>query len=195
MKRALPAALIAIIVVVALIIIIPMVGGIDHKDVSTEASQENFIDYAVDYETFANENSLEFEASTAAVVSTGSYSQTYTLEADNYKVSVAVSNTDGYEIVEVSYGAHYDDEGSLQSVDDEVLSTMVSAYNLIGAVEIAKDDVLKVIEDADEEDDYYLYGYERIEKCGDYPTYISYASDNPQSEELRISGITEYCMK
>ena len=195
MKKALLAALIVIIVVISLILIIPMFGGIDHKKVSIEASQENFIDYALEYESFANENSLDFEASAASVTSQGNYSQTYTLSSDSCKISVTVSNASGYETVEVSYGKHFDKDGALQNVSEETVNTVISAYGLIGAVEITKDDVLNVISDAGESDGYYLYGYEKIEKCGDYPTYVSYSSDNPKSEELKLSGITKKCKK
>ncbi len=195
MKKALLTALVVIIVVVALILIIPLFGGLDHKKVSIEASQENFIDYALQYENFAKENSLSFEASAANVTAQGSYSQIYTLSSDNCKISVTVSNTGEYEIVEVSYGKHFDKDGSLKNISDGTINTVVSAYSLIGAAKITKDDVLNVISDAHESDGYYLYGYERIEKCGDYPTYVSYSSDNPKSEELKLSGITQKCKK
>lgn len=195
MKKALLTALIVIIVVVSLILIIPLFGGIDHKKISNEASQENFIDYALQYENFANENSLTFEASPASVTAQGSYSQIYTLSSENCKISVTVSNSSGYEIVEISYGKHFDKDGSLQQLNDETINSVISAYGLIGAVEITKDDVLNVISDADESEGYYLYGYEKIEKCGDHPTYVSYSSDNPKSEELKLSGITKKCKK
>ena len=195
MKKALLTALIVIIVVVSLILIIPMFGGIDHKKVFLEASQENFIDYALQYENFAKESSLTFVSSPASVTAQGSYSQIYTLSSDSCKISVTVSNSNGYEIVEVSYGKHFDKDGSLQGISDETINSVISAYSLIGAVEITKNDVLDVISNAEESDGYYLYGYERIEKCGDYPTYVSYSSDNPKSEELKLSGITQKCKK
>lgn len=195
MKKALLTALAVIIVAVSLILIIPMFGGIDHKKVSIDASQENFIDYALQYENFAKENSLSFEASAASITAQGSYSQIYTLSSDSCKISVTVSNTGEYEIVEVSYGKHFDTDGSLKNINDDTMNTVISAYSLIGAVEITKDDVQNVISDADEADGYYLYGYERIEKCGDHPTYVSYSSDNPKSEELKLSGITQKCKK
>ncbi len=195
MKKALLSALIIIIVAVSLILIIPLLGGIDHKNISAEASQENFINYELEYKNFAKNNSLSFETSAAGFSAGGSYSQTYTLSSDNYKMSVTVSNSNGYEIVEVSYGKHFDNDSSIGKINYETVNSIISAYSLVGAVDITKDNVLKTISDAEEEDGYYLYGYEKIEKCGDYPTYVSYSSDNPKSEELKLSGITKKCKK
>ena len=195
MKKSLLAALIVIIVAIALILIIPMFGGIGHKKISAEASHENFIDYALQYESFAKKNSLSFEASPASVTPQGNYSQVYTLSSDNYKISVTVSNINKYEIIEVSYGKHFYNEGALQNISDDTLNAIISAYSLIGAVEITKDDVLNIISDSEESEGYYLYGYERIEKCDDYPTYVSYSADNPKSEALKLSGITKKCIK
>lgn len=195
MKKALLSALIIIIVAVLLILIIPLFGGIDHKKISAEVSQENFINYELEYKNFAKENSLSFEASPAGFTAGGSYSQIYTLSSDSYKMSVTVSNSNGYEIVEVSYGKHFDNDGSIGKINDETVNSIVSAYALLGAVDITKDNVLDTVSDAEEKEGYYLYGYERIEKCGDYPTYVSYSSDNPKSEELKLSGITKKCKK
>lgn len=192
MKKTIFAAFVIVVIIVAAILIIPNIGGMRHKDITREVSQENFIDYETQYRKYASDNGLEFKAA-AAAEAPGGYAQTYNLSNDKGKLAVTVGNYGGYEIVEVSYACHHEKDGKLKSIDGSVIDEMLGAYGLIGAAEISKEDVSAAVEDAEEQEGYLLYGYERVEKCGDHPTTITYTADSTQDERIVLSGITKKC--
>ena len=192
MKKTILAAFVIVAVIVAAVLIIPNIGGMRHKEIAREESQENFIDYEAQYKKYALDNNLKFEAAAASEAS-GGYAQTYNLSNDNEKIAVTVGNYSGYEVVEVSYACHHGKGDKLKRIDSGVIGEMLGAYNLIGAAEILKEDVSSAVGDAKEQEGYLLYGYERVEKCGDYPTAVTYTADSTQDERIVLRGITKKC--
>lgn len=187
MKKIILAAFIIVAVLVAGVLIIPQLGGMGHKSITSEQSQENFSDYASEYKSAAEDNGWEFSSSEAGdIENNGDFSQYYTLQKDGVKINVIMTNSSGYETVTVRCAATYSGESKTE-IDSSIYSFMTELYNITGAVELDSEDVSEFVADAANEGEDET---ETVKKCGDFPTEMIYEADDGC---VKLTGITKYC--